>query len=42
IPNKGGKNDYSHFPDALGYGVDYMFPVSREIEPDYTRSWGVF
>jgi hypothetical protein len=42
IPDKGGKNDYSHFPDALGYGVDYMFPVSKEVEPDYTRSWGVF
>jgi hypothetical protein len=42
IPDKGGKNDYSHFPDALGYGVDYMFPVSREIEPQTQQVFGLY
>ena len=29
IPEKGGDKDYSHMNDALGYMVDYMFPINR-------------
>ena len=42
IPDKGGAVDYSHFPDALGYGVEYLFPVTRDVVKDNTTSWGVF
>ena len=31
-PEKGGNIDYSHMNDALGYMVDYIFPVKRERE----------
>ena len=31
-PEKGGDNDYSHQMDALGYMVDYLFPVKRDRE----------
>ena len=41
-PNKSGKQDYSHFPDALGYGVDFLFPVTREIEPPTTQIFGMY
>jgi hypothetical protein len=42
IPDKGGKDDYSHFPDALGYGVDFLFPVTREFEPPTTQIFGMY
>jgi len=31
-PNKGGANDYSHFPDALGYLCEYLYPITK-IQP---------
>ena len=41
-PDKGGDNDYSHMMDALGYMVDYMFPVRRDIDPAtrIPQRWG--
>ena len=42
IPDKGGKEDYSHFPDALGYCVEYMFPVTKEIKVNTKQSYGVY
>jgi len=33
---------YDHMNDALGYMVDYMFPVQRQREPDLSapKTWG--
>ena len=42
IPDTGGKVDYSHFPDALGYGVEFMFPVTKQIETQPRQSYGVY
>ena len=42
IPEKGGKNDYSHFPDALGYGVEFMFPVTREFKRPTNQTYGMY
>ena len=36
IPEKNGNPDYSHMNDALGYMIDYLYPVRRP-EPDYTN-----
>ena len=38
-PDKDG--GYDHMNDALGYMVDYLFPVKRDIDPDATlpRRW---
>jgi len=38
-PDKDG--GYDHMNDALGYMVDYLFPVKRDIDPDLTqpRRW---
>ena len=39
-PDKEG--GYDHMNDAIGYMVDYLFPVRRDIDPDLTRPqrWG--
>lgn len=42
IPDKGGKEDYSHFPDALGYCVDFLFPVTREIKTQNYKTFGMY
>jgi len=42
IPDTGGKVDYSHFPDALGYGVEFMFPVTKQIQTQPRQSYGVY
>ena len=36
-------NDYNHGMDALGYMVDFLFPIRREHEPEAMQStrWGV-
>lgn len=31
---------YDHMMDALGYMVDYMFPVSRNVKPELPQRWG--
>ena len=31
---------YDHMMDALGYMVDYIFPVSRNIKPELPQRWG--
>ena len=38
-PDKDG--GYDHMNDALGYMVDYLFPVKRDVDPDLTqpRRW---
>ena len=42
IPDKGGREDYSHFPDALGYCVDFLFPVTRKIENKTQQTYGMY
>lgn len=39
-PDKDG--GYDHMNDAIGYMVDYLFPVRRDVAPDSTqpRRWG--
>jgi hypothetical protein len=41
-PNKGGANDYTHFPDALGYMCQYLYPITKiqppRVEP---QRWAV-
>ena len=41
-PDKWGRIDYSHQMDALGYMVDYLFPVRRNIDPEMLQPqrWG--
>ena len=36
------ESGYDHMMDALGYMVDYLFPVKRDVDPDTTqpRRWG--
>jgi hypothetical protein len=31
---------YDHMMDALGYMVDYMFPVRRDVQPQAPQRWG--
>jgi phage terminase large subunit len=35
------ESGYDHMNDALGYMVDYLFPVKRDVDPDLTqpRRW---
>lgn len=41
-PDKWGKTDYSHQMDALGYCVDYLFPIRREYEVStQPMRWGM-
>jgi len=42
IPDTSGREDYSHFPDALGYGVEFMFPVTRQIKTQKTQTFGMY
>ena len=37
-PDKG--SGYDHQMDALGYMVDYLFPIKRDIEPMEPTRWG--
>jgi PBSX family phage terminase large subunit len=41
VPDKGGKQDFSHQFDALSYCVAYMFPLKRYVEPVQPQRWGV-
>jgi len=41
VPDKGGKQDYSHQFDALSYCVAYIFPLKREVEPAQPQRWGI-
>ena len=34
------ESGYDHQMDALGYMVDYLFPVRRDIEPQMPQRWG--
>lgn len=38
IPDK--ESGYDHMMDALGYMIDYMFPIKRDHEPAYPQRWG--
>ena len=40
LPEKGGKPDYSHITDSLGYLVEYLFPVNKR-EMAQTRLTGI-
>ena len=37
IPDK--DSGYDHFNDALGYLVDYMFPLRRDFKPSEPKRW---
>lgn len=39
IPDKG---EWDHMFDAATYAVEYLFPVTREYEPDQTKTFGVW
>lgn len=39
-PEKGGDPDYSHQMDALGYLVDYLFPVRKDTPAYVPQRWG--
>lgn len=41
IPDKGGKQDFSHQFDALSYCVAYIFPLKREVAPAQPQRWGI-
>lgn len=32
-PDKGGSNDYTHMTDALGYMIEYLYPIRRITQP---------
>lgn len=36
------QSGFDHMSDALRYGIDYMFPVKRDVDPDLTQParWG--
>ena len=37
VPDKDGSHD--HFNDALGYLVEYNFPVRRDFKPNPLQRW---
>ena len=39
IPEKG---EWDHMFDAATYAVEYLFPVTREVQPDKTKAFGVW
>lgn len=39
IPDKG---EWDHMFDAATYAVEYLFPVTRDIQPDKTKAFGVW
>lgn len=41
-PDKDPKKGYDHMNDALGYLIDYLFPIKRDIDPDLLtpQRWG--
>lgn len=40
IPDK--SSGYDHMFDAASYAVEYLYPVTREVKPDNTKTFGVF
>jgi len=41
-PEKNGSKDYSHISDALGYGVSFLFPITRTYETtEQHNTWKV-
>lgn len=40
VPEKGGKQDFSHQFDALSYCVAFLFPLRREVAPALPQRWG--
>lgn len=40
VPDKGGKQDFSHQFDALSYCVAFLFPLRREVAPALPQRWG--
>ena len=40
VPNKDDGLD--HMCDAVGYGVEFLFPITREVERNNPKSFGVF
>ena len=40
IPTK--DDGFDHMCDAIGYGVEYLFPVTRQVERNNPKSFGVF
>jgi hypothetical protein len=42
VPAKSGAKDFTHSTDALGYLVNWFWPVKREVEQDarHPQHWG--
>ena len=40
VPNK--SDGFDHMTDAIGYGVEYLFPVTRNLEKPQQQAFGVF
>jgi hypothetical protein len=40
IPDK--DNGLDHMSDAVGYGVEFLFPVTREVTRKNPKTFGVF
>ena len=40
VPNK--NDGFDHLCDAVGYGVEFLFPVTRQVERKNPKSFGVF
>lgn len=40
VPDKGGKQDFSHQFDALSYCVAFLFPLRKEVAPALPQRWG--
>lgn len=40
VPNK--NDGFDHMCDAVGYGVEFLFPVTRQVERKNPKSFGVF
>jgi hypothetical protein len=37
IPDK--DSGYDHFNDALGYMIEYLYPLRREFKPNKPQRW---
>jgi hypothetical protein len=37
VPDK--DNNYDHMNDALGYLVEYLYPVKRQFTPSKPKRW---
>ena len=41
IPEKNGNPDYSHANDAAGYMIEFLFPITRDVELQEAGTWNL-